>query len=162
MIVGIDIPEGYEIDLKKSTATNIVLKKKEEKTQWRYNPYSIFDGYYIDIQSNILRKPACGNDHSNHNVFATRDQALSALAMARISQIIANDNRFGGPITDEEWANDRINKFVIIRSPYGNIMTEQAFTSYYFLAFHTKKQRDLFLKENEDLIKDYFMITNYE
>lgn len=33
MIVGIDIPEGYEIDLDKSTATNIVLKKKEEKTQ---------------------------------------------------------------------------------------------------------------------------------
>jgi len=162
MLVTIDIPEGYEIDLKKSTVTNILLKKKEEKTSWRYDPYSIFDGYYIDTQSNILRTSACGNDHSNHNVFATRDQAISALAMARISQIIANDNRFGGPITDEEWANDLINKFVIIRSLYGNIMTEQSFTRYHFLAFHTKEQRDLFLKENEDLIKDYFMITNDE
>ena len=29
---------------------------------------------------------------------------------------------------------------------------------YYFLAFHTPKQRDLFLKENEDLVRDYLMI----
>ena len=30
--------------------------------------------------------------------------------------------------------------------------------SYKFLAFHTKEQAELFLQENEDLVKDYYMI----
>ena len=28
-----------------------------------------------------------------------------------------------------------------------------------FLAFHTPEQRDLFLTENEDLVKDYLMLN---
>ncbi len=40
----------------------------------------------------------------------------------------------------------------------GNITPSAAISSYYFLAFHTPEQRDLFLAENEDLVKDYLMI----
>lgn len=127
MIVGIDIPEGYEIDLDKSTATNIVLKKKEEKTQWR---------------------------------FATEAQAKSALAMSRIGQIIANDKRFGGPITEEEWANFTWNKFCISRGYANRIVRCNVVYRYEFLAFHTEQQRDLFWNENMNLIMDYFMLTH--
>ena len=77
--------------------------------------------------------------------------------MARISQIMANDERFGGVITDEEWKSGRGVKHVIKRD--GNNISDAIYYSYYhFLAFHTEKQRDLFLEENEDLVKDYLMI----
>lgn len=37
-------------------------------------------------------------------------------------------------------------------------MYQGAFGVDHFLSFHTQEQRDLFLKENEDLVKDYLMI----
>ena len=99
----------------------------------------------------------CYNVPSNYNVFATEKQAKSALAMARISQIMANDERFGGSITDEEWDNGTI-KYCIMRHYNYIITVGNSQIEYYFLAFHTPKQRDLFLKENEDLVRDYLMI----
>ena len=30
--------------------------------------------------------------------------------------------------------------------------------TYCFLAFHTEEQRELFLEENEDLVRDYLML----
>ena len=77
--------------------------------------------------------------------------------MARISQIMTNDERFGGVITDEEWKDSRTTKRVIIRQKEA-ICVDFSYTIYHFLAFHTKEQRDLFMQENMDLIKDYFML----
>ena len=76
--------------------------------------------------------------------------------MARISQIMANDKRFGGPVTDEEWESKSV-IYTILRDR-NKIIPSANFTTYRFLAFHTQEQRDLFLKENEDLLKDYLMI----
>lgn len=77
--------------------------------------------------------------------------------MARISQIMANDERFGGVVTDEEWDDRNMIKFAIERRKgHFNFMSYQ--NVYCLLAFHTSEQRDLFLKENEDLVKDYLMI----
>lgn len=65
--------------------------------------------------------------------------------------------RFGGVVTDEEWSNFGT-KYCILR--YDNdVDTYSSVYSYNFLAFHTIEQRDLFLKENEDLVKDYLMLT---
>lgn len=76
--------------------------------------------------------------------------------MARITQIMANDERFGGAVANEEWENTTL-KFVINR--VRNTINKAAFgNSYEFLSFHTQEQRDLFLEENEDLVKDYLMI----
>ena len=97
------------------------------------------------------------NISSSYNVFATRRQAKSALAMARISQIMANDERFGGVITDEEWNSADLLKYVIARER-GDISLSIYYTVYHFLAFHTRGQRDLFLKENEDLVRDYLCL----
>lgn len=81
----------------------------------------------------------------------------SAMSMARISQIMANDERFGGVITDEEWSTEHFKKFVIKRIN-GRIILSPSGLAYYFLAFHTKEQAELFMKENEDLVKDYYML----
>lgn len=146
-------PEGYEID--KENSTFECIKFKHIIKRWRdsdpdVNGWYIRDDHISNEESNLNWKAG------NLDVFATEKQAKSAFAMAQISQIMANDERFGGPVTDEEWDN-YTSKGVIIRGN-GNIILSSAISNYHFLAFHTQEQRDLFLKENEDLVKDYLMI----
>lgn len=147
-------PEGYEIDRENSTLECIKFKKKDET--WRFNAKNILKGYYIDINSEITSTLYIKNAPCNHNIFATEKQAKSALAMAQISQIMANDPRFGGVVTDEEWKNLK-DKFIIIKFN-SQICFNTCTTAYHFLAFHTVEQRDLFLEENKDLVEDYLMI----
>ena len=154
----ISVPLGYEIDKENSTFECIKFKKIEQK-KWRDNKDANIIGYYINLDSKIVqieKDSDYKNIKSNHDVFATERQAKSALAMAQISQIMTNDERFGGIITDEGWVNNYW-KYVIYRNKNGiNIGT--VLNEYKFLAFHTREQRNLFLQENGDLIKDYLMI----
>jgi len=144
-------PEGYEID--KENSTFDCIKFKPVTKRWR-NTNPVVAGYYISGSRVKLHNGEWNND--NYDIFAKKEQAISALAMAQISQIMANDERFGGVVTYEEWDNDSL-KYIIERHK-NEITTTNYYHSYRFLAFHTRKQRDLFIKENEDLIKDYFMI----
>ena len=150
-------PEGYEID--KENSTFECIKFKPIIKRWRDDKYALIDGYFIRHDSNIVKISTDGvyNKENNYNVFATEKQAKSALAMARISQIMANDARFGGIVTDKEWKNDSISKYCIDRQK-NEINKEFCYICFSFLAFHTAEQRDLFLKENEDLVKDYLML----
>lgn len=149
-------PEGFEIDRENSTFECIKFKPIVKK-RWRDNKNELFVGYLINDDCRIILTAPCRNSEFNGNVFATEKQAKSALAMARISQIMANDERFGGVVTDEEWKNYGITKWTIERSETNIIITFRHYT-YTFLAFHTMEQRYLFLKENEDLVRDYLMI----
>ncbi len=154
----INIPEGFEID--KESSTFECIKFKPIVKRWR-DSHSKVAGYFLS--GNHIR-PLSNDYHEewncgNHDVFATEKQAKSALAMAQISQIMANDERFGGVVTDEEWEDTNISKFVITR--LRNTMNKVAYatSTYEFLSFHTQEQRDLFLEENEDLVKKYLMIN---
>lgn len=154
----IQVPEGYEIDKENSTFEKIVFKKKEEQ-RWTELGATI-SGYYISTNSKIFECPRSDQYYyysDNYNIFATKKQAKSALAMARISQIMANDKRFGGPVSDKDWENYKIIKYVIVRDT-NKISCSSLFGMYSFLAFHTQEQCYLFLKENEDLVKQYLMI----
>lgn len=148
-------PEGYEID--KENSTFDCIKFKPVIKRWRYNKDATIRGFYVDTFSYIYRNGGT-NIPCNYNTFATEKQAKSALAMARISQIMVNDERFGGVVTDEEWNSGDSLRYIIER--YKNeITTSNCYYNYTFLAFHTREQRDLFLKENKDLVKDYLMIN---
>ena len=147
-------PEGYEID--KVNSTFECIKFKPIKKKWRDEEYAKICGYFINVDASIIPVSQISNTDVNHNIFATEKQAKSALAMAQISQIMANDERFGGVVTDEEWKDTTL-KFVINR--VRNTINKAAFgNSHEFLSFHTQEQRDLFLKENEDLVRDYLML----
>lgn len=148
-------PEGYEID--KENSTFDCIKFRPITKRWRDDTSQFVRGWYIAPNSNIGNiRSTCTNTCDNYNVFATEKQAKSALAMARISQIMANDERFGGIVTDEEWVNDNVK--YILEKYKGEIYKCTYYNTYHLLAFHTKEQRSLFLKENEDLIRQYFMI----
>ena len=148
-------PEGYEID--KESSTFDCIKFKPLIKRWRDDTNAIFDGYYITSDSEITDISHTFNAPNDYNVFSTKKQAKSALAMARISQIMANDERFGGVVSDKEWKDENIQKYCIIR--FGDTINRDINHNVYrFLAFHTKQQRDLFLEENKDLIDDYLML----
>lgn len=149
-------PEGMEIDKENSTFECIKFKKKEEKP-WRSEFKRGLKGYGMHTDGEVGMVEDKAHDLKHSWVFATEKQAKSALAMACISQIMANDERFGGVVTDEEWDNLDIEKWVIDRF-CNQLNCPVVDSDYRFLAFHTQEQRDLFLKENEDLVKQYLMI----
>jgi hypothetical protein len=134
-------------------------EKMEEEPQpkrWRDDENATVCGFSITMDSQIIQADGRNNCY-NRNTFATEKLVKSALAMARISQIMVNDPRFGGAVTDKEWEDDLTSKWIIQRNG-GTIVPNTWCSHYHFLAFHTKEQRDLFLRENEDLVKDYLMI----
>jgi hypothetical protein len=135
----------------------VIVEEVEEPEFWSDRENRKAKGYCIDYISDIIANGKARYNKNRYNLFATKKQAKSALAMARISQIMANDiENFGGAITDEEWENDEC-KFVIYRDVC-SINTTFVFHNYYFLAFHTAYQRDLFLEKYRDLVKVFFMI----
>ena len=72
--------------------------------------------------------------------------------------IMANDERFGGVVTDEEWKDIECRKFTIImRGEVGIVETATTF-DFSFLAFHTREQRNLFIQENLELVKQFYML----
>ena len=148
-------PKGFEIDQENSTFG--CIKFKPSIKRWRDQNDAV-SGYYLNGDNvRLFIEDDWGSWCDNHDVFATKKQAKSALAMAQISQIIDNDPRFGGSITDKEWADSTL-KYCIVRHFNRRIAVRNSQMEYYFLAFHTREQRDLFLAENEDLIKDYLML----
>lgn len=153
----IQIPEGHVIDTEKSNLEEgkIVFKKKGV-TPWRYNKSALLSGYYVR-NFTIKEGSSLWNTESAKDVFVTRKQAQSMLAMAQLSQIIENDKRFGGPITTEEWNTPKVDKYCIVRES-NDIRKHVLLYTYCFVAFHTQEQCDLFLNENEDLIRQYFML----
>lgn len=157
LIQTIQLPKGWEVDQEASTKDKIVPKVAKKQKRFVDDEKAWIEGYYIERDSTINRTDKTLNFKDNYNIFAHWQQARSALAMARISQIMENDKRFGGIVTDKEWENGNFDKYVINRY-FNRINTTCFLGSYEFLAFHTEGQRDLFLKENEQLVKDYLMI----
>ena len=139
--------EGYSWDPESLTLSKI-------QKRWRDNEYKTISGYYTHNDSRITYSQDHSNTKENYNIFATEKQAKSALAMARISQIMANDERFGGVVTDEEWTDKSWYSIIRVNN---DLITATRFC-YELLSFHTKKQADLFLEENRDLVKDYYMM----
>ena len=150
------VPMGYEIDKENSTFELIKFKKLDEiKTMEDLHDSEIrFTGYYIDTSALVERGSYINHSIENDNVFLTEKEANSSLAMSKISQLMYY---YGGAITQEEWNNIDIPKFSIIRDRDGiDFYLNHNF--YMFLSFHTSEQRDRFLENNEQLIKDYLML----
>ena len=142
--------EDHEISEYSDTGF-ILLKKKIKYPTW--NELVCVSSCYISNFSNIKPATKVKICDENRAVFLNERYAKSALAMAQISQLMPY---YGGEITNEEWGNSSP-KYIIDR--YGNMINITFHTNaYYFLAFHTKEQRDMFLENNEQLVKDYLMI----
>ena len=158
----ITVPKGCKIESVEHDNNEVVImfsedKKKEVRTWEDLKGSRVpFDSCYIDRNGELSSYRYFFGDTDKH-VFINEKHAKSALAMAQISQLMPY---YGGAITDEEWLDDK-DKYVIMKLK-NIIVTSMYSNTFYFLAFHTEEQRNDFLKYNEQLVKDYLMITENE
>lgn len=149
--VTIQVPDDCEV--------KIVRKEEETKKPVIRTYQDLIDnkvelsGFYITNQSDIFSVKGMALNF-NRLISSSEKVAKSMLAMAMISQLMPY---YGGEITKKEWNNKNIDKYCLINIE-NNIEEDTMFRRKYFLAFHTEKQRDEFLKYNEQLVKDYLMI----
>lgn len=146
----IQIPDDCEIKIVKKE------EKKKETIIRTYEDLILYNkpiqGVYITPNSVISSRSAVAN-LSTKNLATSEKIAKSMLAMAMISQLMPY---YGGVITKEEW--DDVNQKYIIQKSCNRINCIELSNTYYYLSFHTKKQRDEFLQNNEQLVKDYLML----
>ena len=149
----VEIPEGFEIDKKKSTFEEIVFKeiKKELPKSWK--ELEVISGYYVDENSKIssanvyLPSTNIYVLDSHRNIFATEEQAEAAIAIAQLSQL--------KKVYNGDWEADFTEnepKYVIDfyegeirKNCYSNVNR--------FLSFKDEETRDLFLDNFKDLIE---------
>lgn len=144
----IEIPEGYEIDKEKSSFEKIVFKKKVEVNCWE--DLKRVTGVYITDSSCIVPAAVGLVKPHNYNVFLNEKYAKSALALAQISQLLPYYD------TNVDWKNG-YNKYCIERVGDG-IKIGAWMHRYCVLAFNTESEAYRFLKHNEQLIKDFYML----
>ena len=110
-------------------------------------------GYFVTDNATVSRYQEVSNIATNKNVFATKEQALSSLAMSQLSQLLKDL----GNECDVDWSNPDLIKYTI-----GNHSNEikgcTTYNNYYFLAFRTEKIRDEFMNTHMELIRQYFML----
>lgn len=147
--IEIQVPKGYEIDEEKSTFEKIVLKKKKVIVNC-WEDIKKINGIYIDSYSDFSSCVGRSNSHRHHNVFLNEKYAKSALALAQISQLL--------PYYDSKvnWFSD-IYKYCITKE-FDKLVIRKWQSAYQLLAFNTEEEAQRFLKHNEQLVKDYFMI----
>lgn len=147
--ITIQVPDGCEIQIVRKeekkgpvirTYQDLIDNGMEIKGFW-------INGFEINSFKGHLEGYYC------EDVAASEKVAKSMLAMAMISQLMPY---YGGAITDEEWKNDET-KYTIFVSK-SKLVYGVNYNNNVFLSFHTKEQRDNFLKYNEQLVKDYLMI----
>lgn len=149
--ITINVPDGCEVQ---------IVKKEEKKKSITRTYQDLIDnsvkitGYYMS-GGEIYNYGICCACNDNVGFASSKKVIKSMRAMAMISQLIVY---YGGEITDEEWENPSIEKYVLNRYNSDMILKCNVFRGYSFLAFHTAEQRDAFLKYNKQLVKDYLMI----
>ena len=146
--IKIQVPEGYEIDKEKSTFEKIVFKKKKAINCWE--DLEKINGYAISIDNHIVHWSGLSTIAENKNAFLNEKYAKSASALAQISQLL--------PYYDSnvDWGNIKY-KYCIDRE-HNKISINQWTSVYHVLAFNSKEEAERFLKYNEQLVKDYFML----
>ena len=128
-------------------------KPKTTKTWSEFVKSKELLGYKIDVV----------NNQGQHVYINTSSIEKSVLAHLKIYQLI--EVGYGGNVTNEEWLDNEIEKFIItLNIPncrYQFTIVKHVAPEYFnYIAFHTKEQAEEFLKytENVQLLKDYFMI----
>lgn len=144
----IEIPEGYEIDREKSSFEKIVFKKKAVVNCWEDLKHA--SGVYIAEDSRLNSTPIGLVRPHNKNIFLNEKYAKSALALAQISQLLPHYD------TNVDWESQDV-KYCITRSK-NDIVIGEWVSRYCILTFNSRSEAERFLKHNEPLVKDFYML----
>lgn len=151
--ITINVPDDCEVKIiKKEEKKKPVIRTFEDLIS---NKIKI-SGYFISSQdATIKENGSCDASEIIKDVASSYKVAKSMQAMAMISQLMPY---YGQQISNAEWGDFRIKKYILNRGDGNKILKCSVFCTYSFLAFHTAEQRNDFLKYNERLVKDYLMI----
>lgn len=152
----IQIPKGYEIDKENSTFEKIVFKKKKQVNTWEDLDLDSIKGVWINADSKMIYiDKVFENKSTNKNVFRTETYAKSALALAQISQLL--------PYYDAnvDWNRLGETKYCIYYDvSRRSLLIDKFVYMIQLLAFNTEAEAKRFLKNNLQLVKDYYMIED--
>lgn len=149
------IPEGYVIDDNKSTKTKIVCKPIEPKCPKSFEDAfagNTISGYQVFSDRIWVAGGQYSKGCSKH-IFKTEKQALSALAYAQLTQLMALPCYNGDWVPD--WNNHSEEKYCIERMRK-DISRWTRTTNFCQLVFKSTKVRDEFYHNHMDLIKQFY------
>lgn len=144
----IDVPEGFEIDKDKSTFEEIVFKPIKKELPKRWMELKSVKGWWVTEQANVNGSHS-NAEKGNENIFATKEQAKAAIALAQLTQL--REVYRQGWVPDWDYAGEM--KHSIIKLD-GKIDSTMLWRSAHFLTFQSTEIRDQFLKNFKDLIEE--------
>ena len=152
----VQIPEGYEIDKENSTFECIKFKKSKSEYPKSWEEAFVgnnVSGYWVgpNGEIKIANRTALRSDK---NTFKYEEQAESMLAYAQLTQLMALPC-YNGDWTPC-WNSDQI-KYCIVRYD-DEIVVDETFHNFEFLAFKSKEARDVFLENHLDLIDKFHQL----
>jgi hypothetical protein len=152
--INIQIPEGYEIDDKNSTFLCIRFKPKPGVRTWEDYKRRCGNINIGIIATSTITKKVTGSKITMPVLDKKFIKHLEAEIKIKLLMPY-----YGGEITMSEWKNPYISKSVITSDNF-TILRIYTVHEYSLLAFHTYDERNDFLKYNEDIVKDYFMLND--
>lgn len=150
------LPDGTDVDID-------IAPSRQEEEEWKEPDIKC----YQDLASSqntlygfMIYGPSINPDYAKSDIvaasaiFEQRCQAESALAMAQLSQVLPY---YCEPFTEEELQNGLVIKYGIGAAP-SRLYVYDTNLLRAFLMFRTREQAESFLKHNEQLIRQYFMM----
>ena len=146
--IEIEVPKGYKLV---QDGMNIKFVKIDESLTGWWEKEDTVSGYYVDGVSDICVADSHPRDMSNRNIFAKESQTEGMIAMAMLSQQLADVN--GG--WEPDWGKD--NMKWCIRSEFNGSELVFSVECYlrrrHFLVFRTEEDAEEFLSTNIDVIE---------
>ena len=145
----IQAPEGYEIDRENSSFENIIFRKVERKLPKKWEDLENVNGHYVDSWGDVRCYYGVNTpDHTNKNIFPTKEEAEACVALAQLCQLRDRYNDGWNP----NWNSKAETKYVI--EIFKNNIAKNIYGGKHrILAFKTEELRDKFLENFEDLIE---------
>lgn len=142
--------EGTDNELKElALQTFPELRKKQLPKSWE--DLEEIKGWYVDPESEVIPINSLPTTNDNELLFKTQNQAKSAIAMAKLSQLMAVYN--GDWVAD--WDKQYENKYCI--NSIRNVICIDCFqTTKHFLAFKDRETAEEFLNNFRKDIETYF------
>ena len=143
----IEIPQGYEIDKKKSTFEKIIFKKIPENPKTWEEYCKLTKGSYSNYANATTNMVYKDRYTGAYNEFSTRERAKQFIALGKLLQL--RDYWVG------DWKRNSDNIYII----YKNVIIAAVHNSDFPLTFPTRKMAEEFKDCFSDLIKEAYPLV---
>lgn len=138
-------------ELKEMLLNSFTIEELENKEIKCWEDLNAICGFYINANSQLRGETTSYTSELNKNIFKTEEQALSCLAKAQLSQLLAEYNGDWKP----DFTDGRDRKYIIIKYD-NNIGIDWSYKNNDFLIFKTKEKAEKFLELHRELIEQYY------